>query len=413
MKQKFSRDFNLVLIGQIISLFGASILKFSLSLYILDITGSAVIFGSILAISSIPILIFSPIGGAIADRFNKRNLMVIFDFTSCFIITLLALALFMDKGSVIIVGIIMTALSVISTMYQPVVQASIPILTDEKQLFRANGLVSSVSALTSFLGPIVGALLYGALGINSIVIMSAVSFFFSAVMEIFIHIPFEKTKYQFNIIKTIASDMKEGFLYIIKNDSFIVKAMSMAAILNLFVTPLVIVGLPYIIKIFLGLSSQHYGFTQGALGIGMILGAISIGSVSKKLQVKTIYKLVFILAICLLPISFVTTTFFNIPVFVSYSVITISAIIIMFFVTILNIYVLTAVQKKTPNALLGKVMAILIAVSNCAAPIGQALFGALFEMPNQYIFIVVFGVALISFITAIITKKITRNESEL
>ncbi len=76
----FNKNFNLMILGQIISLFGASILKFALSLYILDITGKAEIFATILAVSSIPIIVFSPIGGAIADIFNRRNLMVILIF---------------------------------------------------------------------------------------------------------------------------------------------------------------------------------------------------------------------------------------------------------------------------------------------------------------------------------------------
>ena len=67
---------------RIISLFGNSILRFALPLYLLDQTGSSALFGSVLAISMIPMILFSPIAGMVADRVNRRNIMVILDFST-------------------------------------------------------------------------------------------------------------------------------------------------------------------------------------------------------------------------------------------------------------------------------------------------------------------------------------------
>ena len=64
----FSRDFTLMVAGQIISLFGNAILRFALSLYVLDTTGSAAVFGGILAVSMVPTILCSPLGGVLADR---------------------------------------------------------------------------------------------------------------------------------------------------------------------------------------------------------------------------------------------------------------------------------------------------------------------------------------------------------
>lgn len=84
-RKGFSKDFNLMVVGQIISILGSALLRFALSLYVLDITGRADLFAVLFAISSIPILL-APLGGAIADRFNRRNLMVLFDFVSSVIV---------------------------------------------------------------------------------------------------------------------------------------------------------------------------------------------------------------------------------------------------------------------------------------------------------------------------------------
>ena len=77
MKQKlFTRNFTLLIFGQISSLIGNFSLKFALSMYILEQTGSASVFAGLLAISMLPTVLLSPLGGILADRANRRNIMV-------------------------------------------------------------------------------------------------------------------------------------------------------------------------------------------------------------------------------------------------------------------------------------------------------------------------------------------------
>ena len=85
MKQKlFSKDFTLVVLGQIISLFGNAAIRFALPLYLLNQTGSPALYGTVTACALIPAILLAPIGGIVADRVNKRNIMVILDFfTMC------------------------------------------------------------------------------------------------------------------------------------------------------------------------------------------------------------------------------------------------------------------------------------------------------------------------------------------
>ena len=84
------KNFHLMVFGQIISILGSALLRFALSLYVLDSTGSESLFATMFAISNIPLLL-APLGGAVADRFNRRNLMVLFDFTSSAIVLCLIL----------------------------------------------------------------------------------------------------------------------------------------------------------------------------------------------------------------------------------------------------------------------------------------------------------------------------------
>lgn len=85
---QFSKDFILIAIGQIISIFGNQILRYALPLYLLNQTGSSALFGTVMALSFVPMILLFPIGGIIADRLNKRNIMVVLDFSTAILIFL-------------------------------------------------------------------------------------------------------------------------------------------------------------------------------------------------------------------------------------------------------------------------------------------------------------------------------------
>src|SRR5699024_2805244 len=77
-----SRNFLLLLLGQVSSLVGNFTLKFALSMYVLEQTGSAGLFAALLSLSMIPTVLLSPFGGVLADRVNRRDLMVALDLLS-------------------------------------------------------------------------------------------------------------------------------------------------------------------------------------------------------------------------------------------------------------------------------------------------------------------------------------------
>ena len=151
----FSRDFTLMILGQIISLFGNAILRFALSLYVLDTTGSAAAFGGILAVSMVPTILCSPLGGVLADRVPRQRIMWGLDFFTAALVLGYGL-FFASRG---------TVLAAIQALYQPSVQASIPALASEEHLPAANGVVAQVQALANLLGPILGGMLYGWVGL--------------------------------------------------------------------------------------------------------------------------------------------------------------------------------------------------------------------------------------------------------
>ncbi|PDX94218.1 MFS transporter [Bacillus thuringiensis] len=407
--QSSLKDFHLMVSGQIITILGSTLLRFALSLYVLDITGRADIFAGLYAVTSIPFLL-APLGGAIADRFNRRNVMVIFDFINAAIVLSFIVLLLTESVSILMIGTIMFLLAVVSAMCAPFVMASIPQLVPEKKLEQANGIVNGVQALSNIVAPVLGGILYGIIGLKMLVIISCLAFFLSAILEMFITIPFIKRIQEGHIVPIIVKDMKEGFLYVLKQP-FILKAMLLAALLNLILTPLFVVGGPIILRVTMQSSDTMYGIGMGLIDFATILGALSIGFFAKKLQMKTLYNWMLIIALLVIPVALSVTPFtLNLGYYPPFILFILSSLLIAMIMTIVSIYVITVVQKKTPNENLGKVMAIITAVSQCMAPIGQVVYGFMFEGFSAKIYLPIFAISFIMIIIAVVTKKILSNE---
>ncbi|MGG5316126.1 MFS transporter [Enterococcus sp. AZ072] len=402
------RNFTLMVLGQVVSIMGSALLRFALSLFVLDQTGRADIFATLLAVSSIP-LIAGPFGGAIADRFNRRNLMVIYDFTSSGIAFVLFFLLWRGNNSILLIGLIMTCLSFISAMYNPTVSASIPLLVAEQKIEKANGIVSAVQSLGSVLAPILGSLLYGYLPIDRLIFISFIAFFLSAVMELFIHIPFEKGTMEGNLAKVIINDLKEGFIYV-RKEPFIYKSVLLAAALNMLVTPLLVVAVPAILRLVMNSSEAMYGLGNGLIGLAMVFGALTIGFFTKKLRFANVYLWLLGLSVLILPIMAAV-----LPIVLStgnlwpFLILMSGAIPISMLISILSIFLISKVQRKTPNAQLGKVMAIIMAAAQCSLPLGQLLYGKLLDTFETQLFLPLLFITLLLVFVSLIAKVGFKN----
>lgn len=240
----------------------------------------------------------SPIGGVVVDRVNRRNIMVVLDFTTAAILLVFCVVLKLtDPVPVVIVT--MMLLYGIYAMYQPAVQSSMPLIETKENLLKANSIINLVSAASS----LVGGMCYGLWGIWTVVIIGAACFTASAIMEIFIRMPHIEQTTQNSILEVVKEDLKEGLHFAIKEKSIIFKIGLVCAVFNLLLSSLMIVGLPTIIKVTLGLSNELYSYAQASIGFGSLLGGLLMGVLGKHFNMKSAYKLLIWDSISILPIA--------------------------------------------------------------------------------------------------------------
>lgn len=333
MKHKlFTRDFTLVVIGQVISLFGNAAVRFALPLYLLNLTGSSALYGTVTACAFLPPILLSPIGGMIADRVNKRNIMVALDFLTAAVILLFSLL--MDVCSLVpLLTVTLMLLYGIAGAYQPSVQASIPALVCPEQTMAANSVINTISSFSSLTGPVLGGLLYSACGLKPVLLVCMICFFLSAVMELFIRIPYRKQTPDGGIRQTIQRDFSESIHFLRTKKPVIGKGMLVVCGINLFLSAMLLVAMPWLITEVLdlepALANRLYGFAQGALAAGELVGGIGAGIFADRLDVRKSAQILTACALCVFPMGL--TLLLSDSGILNYLVLTVCCFLIMVF----------------------------------------------------------------------------------
>ena len=393
----FSKDFLLVAIGRIISAFGNQILRYALPLYLLLHTGSSALFGSVMAVSFVPMLLLFPIGGILADRLNKRNIMLAMDLCTGILIALFCL-LSKRVPAVPLMAVTLIILYGLDGADRPAVKASIPALVGGKDIMKANSVIDMVDSTAGMAGPVMGGLLFAAFGLMPVLYVSIACFFASVVLDAFIRIPFEKKPAGENAFATGMGDLKESFAFMVKRQPALWKISLLFAASNLLLTALVLIGLPVLITQRLGFApdtaNRLYGYAQGVSAVGAILGGFLAGALSGKLKPGSGPRL---LIGCSLAVVMIGAALHLLHVSITiYVLLMVGCGLLLTLHTLFQIQMMTYLQILTPDDFVGKVISCFMCVAMCTIPVGQVIYGFAFEhMQNIHLLFYAAGLAMI------------------
>lgn len=402
MESLISRSFVSLVIVQIASLFGSAVLRFALPLYVLDLTESATLMAAVTAAAWLPYIVLTPIGGVAADRVNKKRIMAALDA----VMAATCVVYLGFEGAIDLVGLSVFALVVLyaaQSVYQPTVQAAVPFLVPRQGVVRATAVVSQISALSGLVGPVVGGLVFGLFGIGPVVAVSGVAFALSAVLIVAtVRIPHDAVeRSDAGVIRTVLGDISESLSFLRHDRPVILKAIFLAAGINLTLTALILVGTPVVVTQVLGLPNQYMGFAEGALALGGLAGGIAVGALASRLKIERAPLLLLLATLALVPVAAVL----GVPMdpLVAYGVLVASLFASMACATMFSIQAVSFVQMETPGHLVGKVIALMMSLANCAQPVGQLVYGGLFDALRADLVPVVLGTAAVSFVIGLAT----------
>lgn len=377
MKDKlFTRNFIFLILGQVSSLLGNYTLKFALSMFVLEQTGSASIFATLLAVAMLPTILLSPFGGILADRANRRNIMVGLDTLSG--LTVLVAGLVLPFGHDIwVIGALLVILSVLAAFESPTVQACIPQMLSGDNLMKGNAAVNQVQAIAGLVTPFLGSLVYAAFGLTPVLWGTVACFFLTAILECFIRLGFQKTEVTMSVREIIREDFSVSIHFLRHEQPGILKLLLLAALASLFVAGTVVVGFPYLVRTVLGLSAEHYGAAESVMGVAAVLGSLFVGIMAQKFRLRWLAFVFMGLGLSLIP----TGIAFLLPVgsLGIYIILLVMFSLGQFGCSLFSTYAISVIQARTPEHLMGKIMSYAFTLAMCAQPAGQIIYGALFD----------------------------------
>lgn len=161
-------------VGQAVSMFTSYAASFAAVWYVTETTGSAVLLAALSICAYLPQGILSPYGGVIADRYNRKAVIIVADMAVGLVSLVLAVIIFLGNASVAAVIVMVVARSAGQAFHGPAMMAAMPMMVPEKHLLRINTLDMMLMSASGIVAPALGMLLYATFGFASVMFLDFV-----------------------------------------------------------------------------------------------------------------------------------------------------------------------------------------------------------------------------------------------
>jgi MFS family permease len=384
------RNFRLLWIGEGISLLGDQFYLIALPWLVLQLTGSALALGTVMALAGIPRALFMLVGGAFVDRFSPRAVMIASNLARLVLVALLSALVLTNNIRIEMLYVFALAFGLADAFYFPAQSAIVPQLLPEPQLQEGNVFVQGTAQLSLFLGPVLAGGLIALLGQTASAAgtpstlgtgiafgLDTLSFVASLICLNLIRVPAvaRQTGPQQDVIASI----REGFAYV-WNRSLLRVLFPVIVAINFLVMGPLFVGIPVLAATQLVEGAAAFGIIMSAFGGGALLGIV-LSSVLPPLKPGQLGLLL------LLSITFQGVAVAMMPLFSSTLVIAVIALLMGAANGYVKLIFFTWLQKRIPQELMGRVMSLLMFSSIGLAPVSNALAGAILQINLNMLFI--------------------------
>ena len=230
----WTRDFTIITLGSVVSMFGNALSGFAMSLMVLDISRSTLLYAIYIAMYTIPQLILPILSGAILDRFSRKKMIYTLDFISAGLYFIMAGILATGWFSFPLFAAYCFLLGSIQSTYMVAYDSFYPLLIQEGNFQKAYSIASVLETVSAVMVP-VSVFLYGKLGLSPLLAVNGLSFFLAAVMETQIradeeYVQKQKETENKNIrhARQMLLDIREGFVYLISEKGLLAIAVYFA-----------------------------------------------------------------------------------------------------------------------------------------------------------------------------------------
>jgi MFS family permease len=366
-----NKTFRTLFFAESVSLIGDRILMIALIIMIYDRTQSVATVSILTIMRALPAFLFGGIAGALADRTNKKWIMVISNFAQGLLILLIPFF----QNLFLIYGIYLL-MSLINQFFIPARASIIPEIVKKEDLIPANSFFSMMFVGSIALGPAIGGIFIEQYGLNAAFYADACTFFIPACIVFFLPLP-HKTSDHKNI--SLLEDVKRGLRYL-KKDIQLRLAFLLSAASYLGIGTINILGIMLAEEI-LHVGKSGYGTMMSAMGVGLFMGALFMGRwgrAYKKIHVGIVGSFISGIAMIILP--HITSFLMVLP-----------ALMTIGFGTVLVQTSCTTLVQLTPKEIRGKFVGISLSLMGASSFLAMGLAGILTEYIGIYWVLAIVG----------------------
>ena len=421
-----SRNFRLVFLGALVSELGALLYNFAVSFYILQISGNdAFLQGLYLSLCGVALLVFTPVGGVLGDRFSKAKIMYVCDYLKGgTIILATVLMLFLpgaDAHIAILFGLGILG-NIISGIFNPASGALLPHIVEEDRLQQANSYFTIKSSLEWILGVVLAGILYAALPIHTLFFFVGACFIASAVSEMFIRYEHHPSSEKLTLRLALV-DMGDGLKYL-RTRKAILALLGAVLFINFFFAPVTGNFIPYFVRTDMAaapsylldkvLSPELWSSVFSVFaGVGSLIGAAILSA--RKQEEKCGHKVaVMICWTAVVVISLALTYWLLVDRGLSLNLFLVffcaGCFTVGFLLPYVNIPVSVAIMRVVDRDKLSKIQSITSVGSQAMIPIASVLAGMVLQSLGSTSLLVI---CALGFSVTAVLMLVNRNLKEL
>jgi MFS transporter, ENTS family, enterobactin (siderophore) exporter len=360
------RDFRIIAVGEAISAVGDAVTFTALPLLVLALTGSGTLMGIVAALQTVPDLVVGLPAGALADRWDRRRMMIVADLGRALLTALIPLSTLLAIPTIPVVLIVVAPINVLRVLFLAAWTGAIPRLVGRDLIGPASSYMEAIFAIGFIVGPGVAGLLVGRIGAPATLAIDAVSFVLSAAALYLVRTPLrgERTS---PADQHLVADIREG-LQFVRDHRLLRAAVAYWGLVGILTAGL-IPSLTYLVEGERRQGPDAFGLIVSAYSLGTLVGAL----VAARLTRGNLGALLVGGGIVIGSIIVALTL-----------VVPVETVALLGFVAgIANTFVLvsyvTIRASSTPDALLGRVGATTRMISVGLQPVGAATAGVLLD----------------------------------
>jgi MFS family permease len=268
-------------IGQGTSFVGDAVSMVALVVLVVEITGSASAVGGALLARLLP-TIASPLAGVIADRVDRRAILVASDFARAVLV--LGLVFARDLATIYVLVFLM---GLARTVFNPTVRAAFPSVVGGGDLTRANAIISGTFSTSIMVGPALGGLLVATVGVDLAFVLDAVTYVVSAIL--LFTVPLPRPRRESEEEASFVHDLRSGFGYLV--GARIPLAIVVGAFLTILTINATVPAEVFLAKETFGAGDAGYGLLVSLWGGGMVLGSAMMAVLGDRFNLVLMYFL--------------------------------------------------------------------------------------------------------------------------